>query len=178
MLELSRVRDSFASMNTAKSLSEEQIATIRSWAEEGADLSDIQRKLGDELEIRVTYLETRFLLEDLKIELIPEPEPVVEEEAEEEAVEDQEGEEPSAEEEIPGEPAGDVNVSVTIDTVQRPGAIVSGRVTFSGGSGAAWSLDQMGRLSMDADDPSYKPSEEELISFQHELQKAVQNSGM
>ena len=55
-------------MSTAKSLSEEQIATVRSWAEDGADLSEIQQRLDKDLEIRITYLETRFLLEDLAIE--------------------------------------------------------------------------------------------------------------
>lgn len=162
-------------MSTAKSLSEEQIATVRSWAEDGADLSEIQQRLDKDLEIRITYLETRFLLEDLAIELLPEPEP--EPEVEETVNEETEAEDEESVSEDGGElPEGDV--SVTIDTVQRPGAIVSGRVTFSGGKGAAWWLDQMGRLGMDADDPDYKPSEEELMSFQKELQAAIQNSGL
>lgn len=165
-------------MSAPPSLSEEQIATIRSWAEAGAELSDIQKKLGEEMEIRVTYLETRFLLEDLKIELIPEPEPEPEIEegaGEPDAAEGEDGDVPAED----GGPEGaGGGVSVTIDTVQRPGAIVSGRVTFSGGVAAAWWLDQMGRLGMDSDDPSYKPSEEELISFQKELQKAIQSSGL
>lgn len=168
----------FLHMSTAKSLSEEQIATIRSWAEDGADLSDIQKRLGEELEVRVTYLETRFLLEDLKIELLPEPEP---EEPEEDEAPEAEGDAGvDAESEGTGGEGGDgqVSVSVSIDKVQRPGAIVSGRVTFSGGQGASWWLDQMGRLGMDSDNPDYKPSEDELMSFQRELQAAIQSSGL
>ena len=157
-------------MSTAKSLSDEQIATIQAWAEDGDSLSDIQKKLASELEVKVTYLETRFLLEDLKIELKPEPVPEPESEEEEEP----ESEAP-AEEELP-EGAG--GVSVTIDKVVRPGAIVSGKANFAGGNSASWWLDQMGRLGMDADDPDYKPSEQELMSFQKELQSAIQSSGL
>lgn len=169
-------------MSTAKSLSEDQISTIRSWADSGDGLSDIQRRLAEDLDIRVTYLETRFLLEDLGIELLPEPEP------ESEAPEEGAGE-PTAPEE-PGEadaelvdeegkPVGEpADVSVTVDQVQRPGAIVSGKATFSGGKTASWWLDQMGRLGMDADDPSFKPSEQELMAFQRELQNAVRGSGI
>ncbi|MCB1206456.1 MAG: hypothetical protein KDN18_19515, partial [Verrucomicrobiae bacterium] len=62
-------------MSKAKSLTEEQIAQIRSWAESGDGVPEIQKKLREEFEMRVTYLETRFLLEDLKIELLPTPEP-------------------------------------------------------------------------------------------------------
>lgn len=168
-------------MTTAKSLSDEQVATIRSWAERGEGLSEIQRLLAEELEIRVTYLETRFLLEDLSIELLPEPEPEPEPAEEEGAAE---GEGPS-EPEAPGDGEtlgeggeGGGDVSVVVDQVQRPGAIVSGKVTFSGGQKASWWLDQMGRLGMDADDPDYRPSESELMDFQRELQKTIQSSGL
>lgn len=163
-------------MSTAKSLTDEQVATIRSWAEDGANLSDIQKRLGEELEVRVTYLETRFLLEDLKIELLPDP---VEEPEEPEAEESAEGDgaDSDAGEEEAVEP-GDGSVTVTVDKVQRPGAIISGRVDFGGGNTAAWWLDQMGRLGMDSDNPEFRPSEEQAMAFQQELQKAIQESGM
>ncbi|MEM9281610.1 MAG: hypothetical protein AAGA96_07290 [Verrucomicrobiota bacterium] len=164
-------------MSIAKSLSKDQIKTIQSWADGGDGLSEIQQKLGSELEVKVTYLETRFLLEDLKIELQPEPEPEVEEETED--VEE------TAEADLAGEdPLGDPDslgagsVSITMDTVQRPGAIVSGRATFAGGEGAAWWLDQMGRLGMDPDNKEFKPTESQLMDFQQELQKAVQQGGL
>ncbi len=175
-LELLRDGDSFGKMSNPNSLSDEQIATIRSWADNGDQLSDIQKRLGDELEIKVTYLETRFLLEDLGIELQTEPEPELEEEdvaedaPEAEAAEGEEG----AEE----EPAGEGGVSVTVDKIQRPGAVISGRVDFGEGKTSAWWIDQMGRLGMDSDDPDFRPSEEQAMAFQQELQKAVQESGM
>ena len=170
-------------MSNAKSLSDEQIKTIQDWADAGDGLPEIQQKLGSELDFKVTYLETRFLLEDLKIELKPEPVPEPEEEPEAEP-------EPQPEQEVPGDaPSEDAaaeiptddgpaeTVTVTIDTVLRPGAIVSGRATFSGGNAIAWWLDQTGQLGMDADG-DFKPSETQLMAFQRELQKTIQESGL
>ena len=152
-------------MSKAKSLTDEQISQIQAWADEGDGVPEIQKKLREEMEIRVTYLETRFLLEDLKIELIPEPvpEPKKEEETTEEI--DESG--------VPVEG----KVKVTTDALLRPGAIVSGKVDFGGGKVASWWLDQMGRLGMEMGDPEFRPSEEQVLSFQAELRKVVQKGG-
>ena len=48
-------------------------------------------------------------------------------------------------------------VSVEMDRVTKPGTLVSGTVTFSDGTHAAWSLDQLGRLALDAKEPGYQP---------------------
>ncbi|NNM28823.1 MAG: hypothetical protein HKO57_04835 [Akkermansiaceae bacterium] len=155
----------------AKDLSEEQVATIRGWAESGAGLSEIQRKLVDDLGLNATYMDTRFLVLDLGIEL--------------------KAEEPSPEEPGTGEeaPAGDAgapatpeealvgqggSVTVTTDQVARPGAMVSGSVTFSDGEKGVWFIDQMGRPGLDPDTPGYQPSEADLDAFEHELRKALQ----
>jgi hypothetical protein len=157
-------------MSKAKSLSEEQISKIQSWANAGDGVPEIQKKLRDEFEIRVTYLETRFLLEDLKIELLPTPEPEPEKKpAEEETVADEDAD-------APGGAEGEVKV--TVDQVLRPGAIISGKADFGGGKVASWWLDQMGRLGLDMADPEFRPSEEQAISFQTELRKVVQRSGL
>lgn len=156
-------------MSTAKSLSEEQIAKIQAWADEGVELSEIQRKLASELGVKVTYLETRFLLEDLKIELKPAPEPEKEEEPE--PVEEESSEEVAD----GGETAeGETGVSVTVDKVQRPGAIVSGKVSFGAGKSATWWLDQMGRLGFEPDQEGFMPSEDEAMAFQQQLQQVLQ----
>lgn len=164
--------DGKISMSKAKSLSEEQISKIQSWADAGDGVPEIQKKLRDEFEIRVTYLETRFLLEDLKIELLPTPEPEPEKKPEEEeAVAGEDADAPEGAEGAEGQ------VKVTVDQVLRPGAIISGKADFGGGKVAAWWLDQMGRLGLDMADPEFRPSEEQAISFQTELRKVVQRSG-
>ncbi|MDF1826602.1 MAG: hypothetical protein P1U68_18305 [Verrucomicrobiales bacterium] len=161
-------------MSTAKSLTDEQIAMIRQWADDGAELSDIQKRLSEEFEIKFTYLETRFLLEDQKIELKPKevPEPVQEEDSsEDEAVEAE-----NVEEDDPVVIGSEV--AVTIDTVLRPGALISGQASFAGGDRAAWWLDQEGRLGLDPASPEFRPTEDQMRAFQIELQRTIQESGM
>lgn len=160
-------------MSNAKTLTEDQIAQVRSWADEGSGISEIQKKLSEEFGVRVTYLETRFLLEDWKIEIrIPaKPEP----EKPEEEVENIETDEDS--DDLPDSTAPGVKVKLSVDQVLRPGALVSGKAIFSGGQSASWWIDQMGRLGLDAVDPQFRPSEEESIAFQNELRAILRKSG-
>lgn len=173
-------------MSVAKSLNESQVEQIRGWAEDGVGLSELQRRLADDLEVRVTYMEVRFLLDDLGIELKVEAPSSAEEDAAEESEASEAPEsspEPEAEEadvlpEDPASPQGEDNVTVTISELQRPGAIVSGKVTFGGGKSADWWMDQMGRLGMNADDPEFRPTEADMMAFQRELQRVAQQRGL
>lgn len=171
-------------MNTPKSLSPEQISQIQIWADEGDGFPEIQRKLRDELALRITYLETRFLLEDLKIELkpapepepepAPEPEPEIAPEVPEAAEADDEG---ISDEKDPAD-ASAASATVSVDAVLRPGAIISGKVDFGGGHVASWWLDQMGRLGMDPIASGFQPSEAQILAFQDELRAVIQKSGL
>ena len=69
-------------------------------------------------------------------------------------------------------------VSVTIDQITRPGAMISGRTTFSDGQTAAWYLDQAGRLGLDATTAGYRPSQPDVIAFQTELEKLARAQGL
>ncbi|MDF1814500.1 MAG: hypothetical protein P1V20_20000 [Verrucomicrobiales bacterium] len=153
-------------MSLAKSFTEEQIATVQSWADEGDGLSEIQRKLGSEMDIKVTYMELRFLIDDLGVKL-KEDKP-------------EEPEEPASEEEetelVDELPSGD-GAKVSISALQRPGALISGSVTFSGGEEADWWLDQMGQLGMNPKTEGFRPNQEQMMSFQQELKKAVEERG-
>lgn len=162
-------------MSSPKSLSPEQISQIQAWADEGDGFPEIQKKLRDEFEIRITYLETRFLLEDLKIELKPAPEP----EPEPEVVADEvtADDEPVEDGNLP-EDDGTGTAKVSIDSVLRPGAIISGKVDFGSGNVASWWLDQMGRLGMDPMENGFRPSESQVLAFQDELRAVIQKSGL
>ena len=46
-------------------LSPEQVQSIRDWAEEGFDLNAIQKNLHEKLGLKLTFMDTRFLLQDL-----------------------------------------------------------------------------------------------------------------
>jgi hypothetical protein len=145
------------------SLTDDQKATISKWIEAGATLSEIQKRLKEEFQISLTYLETRLLADDLKLaikerERPPEPASLRSAESEKTA------------------PAG--KVSVTIDQITRPGAMISGGVTFSDGQKAEWYLDQTGRLGLNPSTAGYRPSKQDVMDFQMELERLAQRHGL
>ncbi len=152
-------------MFSSSQLTEEQKATIRQWADDGATMADIQRKLGDDLGLRVTYMETRFLILDLGLTL------------KEETKKDQPKTETAAATPDDESPATPGSVSLTIDELAVPGAVVSGKVTFSDGQRAMWYLDQMGRLGLDPDVAGYRPSREDVAEFQQQLSAMLRKNG-
>ncbi len=77
----------------------------------------------------------------------------------------------------PEAPAAPGGVTVDMDRVVRPGAVVSGSVTFSDGVSGKWALDQYGRLMLDTGQPGYKPSTPDVQAFQRELQVQLQRHG-
>jgi hypothetical protein len=83
---------------------------------------------------------------------------------------------PSAPEASP-ESVGAAEVSVTVDQVTRAGAVVSGKVRFSDGQSAEWYLDQMGRMGLAPAQKGYRPSQEDVMAFQVELQNAMAQLG-
>ena len=119
-------------------LNEEQKNKVAGWISEGLTLAQIQDRMGTEFEVRMTYMEARMLVDDLKLlpkeTFVPEPPKPAE---------------PVAPDALPGDgavpgeaaaaPAGDV--SVKVDTLTRPSCMVSGSVTFSDGETAVWYLD-------------------------------------
>ncbi len=125
-------------------------------------MSDLQRRMKEEFGLSVTYMDTRFLVLDLGLELR-------EEKKEEEK-------KPAGEEEKPApQPTG--GVSVTMDNIALPGALVSGRVTFSDGESGVWMLDQTGRPGLDPDTPGYRPSPEDIRAFQTKLRDLLEQGG-
>ncbi len=162
-------------------LTDEQKAAVAQWVGEGDGLSEIQKRLRAEFDVSMTYMDVRFLIIDLDLTLKeeepPAPEPVAEpalESGTEPAPAPAEPEPIAPETEPPGIGG---NVSVEVDRVVKPGAVVSGSVTFSDGRNATWMLDQLGRLALDAGDPEYRPSEEDLAEFQTTLRNALQKQG-
>ena len=59
----------------------------------------------------------------------------------------------------------------------RPGALASGKVTFSDAKSADWYLDQTGRLGLVPKEQGYKPSQDDLMDFQMELQNELARLG-
>ena len=149
-------------MVSVSDLSSEQVEMVKEWVAEGAQMADLQKRLKDDFGFNVTYMDTRFLSLDLALNF-----QVVEEESEG----PYDIENPEAQEEVDLGPLvqDEEAVTVTLDQVARPGAMVSGTVTFSDGMKALWLIDEMGRPSIDPDQPGYQPSEADLVRFQAEL---------
>lgn len=164
-------------------LSAEQRQQVADWVAGGANLSEVQRRLESEFSLRMTYMDVRFLIDDLEITLPDKPasQPTKD-------VSSQSGTGASSAEsgellEADGSPVGPGSgsagsVSVTIDKVTRPGAVASGTVKFSDGTNAKWVLDQMGRLGLDGVSPDYRPSEQDMMAFQRELSEQARKMGL
>ena len=148
-------------------LTDDQKQIVQGWLEAHATISDVQKRLKEELNLSLTYMDTRFLIDDLKLKLA-EPPPEPEKPAEEAEV-------LPPEEELA--PLGAGQVAVTIDQIAKPSALISGKVTFSDGQKAEWQLDHSGRLGLHADTPGYKPSQEDVMAFQMELQRLARTQG-
>jgi hypothetical protein len=165
-------------------LDEAQQQKVISWIEQGLQPADIQKRLADELGVRMTYMEVRFLLADLNLkpkdkEVAPTPPPASVPPAG-----------PGARQQTPGMPLEDGlvpndaagsgaggAVSVSVDQLTRAGAMVSGKVTFSDGKQADWYLDQMGRLGLAPKEKGYRPPQSDLMEFQAALQDQLAKLG-
>ncbi len=161
-------------------LDDAQKKTVIGWIDQGLKLAEIQKRLSAELGLNPTYMELRFLVDDLKV-MPKDPEPAKQEPAPAapKAPASAEGEEGYDEATPAPLPAagGTGKVSVSLDQITRPGAMISGKVTFSDGNTAEWYLDQMGRLGVVPAVQGYKPTQEDVQSFQMELQAQIQKMG-
>jgi len=158
-------------------LDDKQRATVAAWINQGFKLSEIQSRLASEMGAKLTYMETRLLVDDLK--LTPkDPEPVAVPEIGKAPAKP--GSQPQAEPEDVDEPepapAGG-SVTVSVDQLTRPGALVSGKVTFSDGNRADWYLDETGRLGLMSQKAGYRPPEADVQQFRAALQQELVKLG-
>lgn len=148
-------------MFSASKLSPEQIDALRQCAAAGGTMSDLQKLLKESHGISITYMDTRFLILDLGIELIEESH-----------------DEPVKTELDKPAPVPTGTVSVTMDSLTLPGSMVSGKVTFSDGETGVWMIDQTGRPGLDPDTPGYRPTQEDIMEFQIQLRALIEKTGL
>ncbi len=140
---------------------------------EGETLSDIQKMLEDEYGIRMTYMDLRILATELEgVDWSQQPESKTA------------GKKTAEQEDLLSGGGGDDQAAatasgtkVTVSNVARPGAAMSGSVEFSSGAKAEWFLGNDGRLGLQPEAGSEKPTEEDIQEFQEELQKKIQGGG-
>ena len=147
------------------SFTPEQIEQVRAEARRLRSVGELQTYINSAFGTRLTYLETRFLMDDYALEL-EEPKSSAPEQKPQTSTDPLEGD-------VVDEGGGTVRVSV--DPVTRPGKVVNGTVTFSDGKTATWGLDALGRLSLSPTQIGYRPSQEDMIQFQEALQEQLAN---
>ncbi|PWU13390.1 MAG: hypothetical protein C5B50_19460 [Verrucomicrobia bacterium] len=154
-------------------LDESQRKQVAQWIVQGAKLSEIQNRLASELGVRLTYMEVRLLVDDLK--LTPkDPEPTKPGQSTSLGT----GSPGRSGRQTPEASASPASVSLSVDQVTRPGAMVSGKVTFSDRNQADWYIDQTGRLGVVPQKQGYRPTASDLEQFQRELESELSRLGL
>src|ERR1700677_1615400 len=110
----------------ALSLTEDQKALVTKWVADGASLADVQKRLAAELSISLTYMDTRFLLDDLNLTVKDAPKKTA-------CTTDFPNTPPPPVVGPAGAAPGAGGVRVSVDQIVRPGAAISGSVSFSDG---------------------------------------------
>jgi len=146
---------------------QEQKLEIAKWVAEGMGLSDVQKKINIDFGMVLTYMDVRFLVDDLDLTLVDPEKPVP----------------PKADESVSDTPSLDDQslgggVQVEVDAVTPPGAMASGSVVFSDGESKKWSVDQFGRLAMTGGSPDYKPSDQDVMEFQQQLEQSLRGPSL
>ena len=188
-------------------LSPEQSSAVSSWIAAGDSLSAVQRKLRDQYGVSLTFMEVRFLVDDLNLQL-KDPAPKVNASdvtqaspapaatpsrapaspaaaGPEPALEDEEAyaeDAPPAGGALPPDdevPAGASSVTIEVDKVTlHPGALASGSVTFSDGVSAKWIIDNYGRPGFtEISQPGYRPKPADAQAFMQQLSLELQKRG-
>jgi hypothetical protein len=168
-------------------LNDAQKQQVTGWITDGLKLSDIQKRISSEFGLSLTYMEVRLLVDDLKLTPKDTARPAPEKSVLAPGPTSSPGTPLARSEPTPAgkslagadregtKPGG--KVSVTVDSLARPGALVSGSVNFSDGQTATWYLDQMGRLALAPSQQGYRPSPVDLQTFQQALEAELSKIG-
>lgn len=137
---------------------EERKPIVAQLLKQGRSLSEIQDHLRNEKGDSITYMELRLLLSEMPDAKLPEkelPKPPV----------------------LPPEPKAEEaggKLSISMDQIPAPGAMVSGYARFASGAKAHWFLDEAGRLGLDPELGSGKPTQKDMQEFAVELKRMLQ----
>ena len=160
-------------------LDETQRKKVAGWIADGMKLSEIQNRLASELGVRMTYMDVRLLVDDLKLTpKDPEPPKPATPPAAPAAAPAEKPKNDLKLDQAPA-PEGSVSgVSVSVDHLARPGAVISGKVSFSDGKKADWYIDQTGRLGLVPQEAGYRPPAADVQQFQIALEAELSKMGM
>ena len=157
---------------------EERKPIVKELLAKGLTLSQIQDYFHKEKNDPITYMDLRLLLTEMPDTKLPEkerPRTIIPAEA---SPAGPPGKLASSE-------AGPVaaatgtgdKLSISVDQVPSAGAMLSGYARFSSGAKAHWFLDEMGRLGLDPELGSGKPTQADMQEFSTELRRMLQQTG-
>jgi hypothetical protein len=148
---------------------EERKPFVAQLLKEGRSLSEIQDFLRKEKGDSITYMELRLLLSEMPDAKLPEKEllKTVLPPAADASVK------PAA----TGAETTGGKLSISVDQTPAPGSMLSGYARFSSGAKGHWFLDEMGRLGLEPELGSGKPTQKDMQEFSTELRRMLQQTG-
>jgi hypothetical protein len=157
-------------------LTPEQTKAVSDWVAAGDSLHLVQKKLSDQFKVSMTYMDVRFLVDDLNLQL-KDPEPKADANDVGKAGKGPAAPLPAQGSEDAMDQAPSSGVRVTVDkTNLNPNAMATGTVTFPDGVTGKWMVDVQGRPGLvDVSKPGYRPSAADAQAFMQELSMALQN---
>jgi hypothetical protein len=175
-------------------LTPEQTKAVSEWVAAGDNLYTVQKKLSDQFKVSMTYMDVRFMVDDLNLQIkdtapkvdasdVSKAPPAAKPPAEKKGFIDKAKEKlglaPAEDEGLPEEeapPAQASGVTVTVDKVNlNPAAMATGTVSFPGGVTGKWIVDLQGRPGLiEVSKPGYRPSPADAQAFMQELSQALQ----
>ena len=150
---------------------EERKPIVKELLAKGLTLSQIQDYFHKEKDDPIKYMDLRLLLSEMPDAKLPEKEllktvlPPAAPAA---------GAVPAAG--LPESGTGG-KLSISVDQVPSPGSMLSGYARFSSGAKAHWFLDEMGRLGLEPELGSGKPTPPDMQEFSTELRRILQQTG-
>jgi hypothetical protein len=169
-------------------LTPEQKTSVAEWIAAGDNLYAVQKKLADQFKVSMTYMDVRFLVDDLNLQLKdPAPKadasdvskgdqakPAAEKKGFIDKAKEKLGLGKDEEDEPAAPPSG---VRVAVDKVSlNPNAMASGTMVFPDGVTGRWIVDLQGRPGIvEVSKPGYRPSPADAQAFMQELSLALQH---
>jgi hypothetical protein len=141
---------------------DERKPIVKQLLQEGRSLSEILDHLHREHNDHLTYMELRLLLSEMPDTQLPEkeaPKP------------------PPAPAAAAAPAAATGKLSISVDQMPAPGAILSGYARFGSGAKAHWFLDELGRLGVEPELGSGKPTDADMKEFTSQLRTLLQHAG-
>jgi hypothetical protein len=158
-------------------LTPEQKQAVSQWVAAGDNLYAVQKKLVEQFKVSMTYMDVRFLVDDLNLQLVDaKPKADASDVSKTPAPAKEAAPAGPADVEPPFEPAAGGAVHVTVDKVNlNPNAMATGTVTFPDGVTGKWMVDLQGRPGLtDVSKPGYRPTPADAQAFMQELSLALQ----